>query len=213
LVQANRRYVEEQSGGRLGYLHIPDMGGPGLSAFGELFYPQLDKRGLVIDVRDNGGGFVSQMIIARLARKVIAFDQPRHGMTYRYPYRALIGHLAALIDEHAGSDGDIFPAAFRKLGLGPLIGTRTWGGVVGIRADKPFVDMGMLTQPEFAWWEPEGGWTIENRGVEPDIEVVITPSDRIDGKDPQLDRAIEWLLAKLEAEPREPPPVPPYPGE
>jgi tricorn protease len=211
--ESNRRYVEEQSGGRLGYLHIPDMGGQGLSAFSALFYPQLDKRGLVIDVRDNGGGFVSQMIVARLARQVIAFGQPRHGVTERYPYRALIGHLAAVIDQHAGSDGDIFPAAFRRLGLGPLIGTRTWGGVVGIRADKPFVDMGMLTQPEFAWWEAVGGWTIENRGVSPDIEVQITPNDRIDGTDPQLDRAISWLLAELEKDPKEPPPVPAYPRE
>jgi tricorn protease len=165
----------------------------------------------VIDERDNGGGFVSQMIVQRLARKPLAYDQPRHGVTGRYPYRALMAHLVTLIDQHAGSDGDIFPASFRKLGLGPLIGTRTWGGVVGIRGDKPFVDMGLSTQPEFAWWESEGGWVIENEGVSPDIEVDITPADRVAGRDPQLDRGIEYLMEKIRTEPRKVPDVPAWP--
>jgi tricorn protease len=210
-VETNRMYVEEKSEGRLGYLHIPDMGGEGLVAFGRLFYPQINKRGLVVDVRNNGGGFVSQMIVQRLARKVWAFMQPRHGFTERYPQRSLHGHLAVLIDQHAGSDGDIFPASFRMLGLGPLIGTRTWGGVVGIRADKPFVDAGVSTQPEFAWWVADGGWTIENQGVAPDLEVEITPADRVAGRDPQLDKAIEALLAKLKDDPKELPRPPAWP--
>ena len=210
-VQSNLEYVSEQSDGEIGYIHIPDMGGNGLSVFSRYFYPQFRKKAIVIDVRNNGGGFVSQMIIERLSRTPLAYDQPRHGNTYRYPYRAVDAHLAALIDQHAGSDGDIFPTMFKKLGLGPLIGTRTWGGVVGIRADKPFIDFGMVTQPEYAWWEETGGWTIENYGVDPDIEVPLTPEDQIAGRDPQLDRAIEYLTQKLADEPKGDPPVPPYP--
>lgn len=210
-VEANRKYVEEKSEGKLGYLHIPDMGGDGLVAFSRLFYPQFTKQGLVVDIRDNGGGFVSQMIIERLNRKVWAFMQPRHGIAERYPVKALYGYMAVLIDQHAGSDGDIFPASFRLNDMGPLIGTRTWGGVVGIRADKPFVDFGLSTQPEFAFWSPKDGWSIENRGVPPDIEVVITPNDRIAGRDPQLERGIEWLLEKLKNEPKPLPTMPPWP--
>jgi tricorn protease len=119
--------------------------------------------------------------------------------------------MAVLIDQHAGSDGDIFPASFRIKGLGPLIGTRTWGGVVGIRSDKPFVDLGMSTQPEFAWWSEKDGWTVENRGVAPDIEVDVTPEDRRAGRDPQLDRAIDWLLQKLKDDPKELPHHPAFP--
>jgi tricorn protease len=210
-VEGNRQYVAQKTDNICGYLHIPDMGGDGLVMFSRLFYPQFDKQGLVIDERDNGGGFVSQMIVQRLARKPLAYDQPRHGVTARYPYRALMAHLVTLIDQHAGSDGDIFPASFRKLGLGPLIGTRTWGGVVGIRGDKPFVDMGLSTQPEFAWWESEGGWAIENEGVSPDLEVDITPADRVAGRDPQLDRGIVYLMVKIMAEPRQVPEVPAWP--
>jgi len=210
-VEANRKYVEEKSGGRIGYMHLPDMGGDGLMMFSRYFYPQFDKPALVIDVRDNGGGFVSQMVLERLGRKVLAFDQPRHGVTARYPQRAVNAHMVTLIDQQAGSDGDIFPNVFRKMGLGPLMGMRTWGGVVGIRGDKAFVDMGLSTQPEFAWWEKEGGWVIENVGVEPDIEIDDTPADRAAGKDPQLDRAIEYLLKKLEDSPIEQPPLPAWP--
>ena len=210
-VRANERFVREQSDGVLGYLHIPDMGGEGLAAFSRAFYPQIESKGLIIDVRDNGGGFVSQMIIQRLSRKVWAFMKPRHGLTERYPRKSLYGHMVVLIDQFAGSDGDIFPESFRLNELGPLIGTRTWGGVVGIRGDKPFVDMGLSTQPEFAWWEPTRGWSLENAGVTPDIEVVIRPEDRIGGRDPQLEKAVEVLLEKLRDDPMELPPAPPWP--
>ena len=210
-IESNRRYVAEASDGVIGYLHIPDMGGEGLSQFSRQFYPQFDKKAIIVDVRDNGGGFVSQMIIEKLAREILAYDQPRHGITGRYPYRAPHAHMACLIDEHAGSDGDIFPTAFRLKSLGPLIGTRTWGGVVGIRGDKMFVDFGLSTQPEYAWWEAERGWAIENVGVEPDIEVIIRPEDRMAGRDPQLDRAIAELKQKLEEDPKELPATPPWP--
>jgi len=210
-VETNRKYVADATDGAVGYMHMPDMDGPGLSAFARQFYPQFNKKALIIDVRSNGGGFVSQMIIQRLSRAIMAFGQPRTGATERYPYRAVHAHMACLIDEHAGSDGDIFPAAFRMRGLGPLIGTRTWGGVIGIRADKMHVDFGLSTQPEYAWWEAEHGWSIENVGVAPDIEVIITPEDRMAGRDPQLDRAIAELMKKLEEDPKELPAVPDWP--
>lgn len=210
-VESNRKYVAEQSGGTIGYMHMSDMGGDGLSQFSRQFFPQSKLNAIVIDVRDNGGGFVSQMILERLARTVVAYDQPRSGQTELYPYRALNAHMACLIDEHAGSDGDIFPAAFRKMGLGPLIGTRTWGGVVGIRGDKMFVDFGLSTQPEYAWWESETGWSIENVGVKPDIKVEITPTDRAANRDPQLDRGIAELKKKLEEDPKKLPGVPAWP--
>jgi tricorn protease len=211
-VERNRRYVEERSQGALGYLHVPDMGGKGLVAFGRHFYPQFPKKGLVVDIRSNGGGFVSQLLMRRLDRQVWAFMQPRHGTAFRYPEKTLHGHLCVLIDQHAGSDGDIFPASFRLRGLGPLIGTRTWGGVVGMRGDKAFVDLGVSTQPEFAWWSEKDGWSVENRGVAPDIEVDVGPADRVAGRDPQLDAGIDWLLRRLEVDPKDLPKPPPFPG-
>jgi tricorn protease len=209
-VEANRRFVAEKTDGRVGYIHIPDMGGEGLSMFSRMFYPQMRKRALIVDVRNNGGGFVSQMILRRLAATPLTYDQPRYGSTDTYPQRAVRGHMAVLIDQDAGSDGDIFPDGFRRLGLGPLIGMRTWGGVVGIRGDKPMADFGLSTQPEFAMWD-ETGWPIEGVGVEPDIEVDITPGDVMAGVDPQLEKAIEYLLRQLEEDPREMPEPPPYP--
>lgn len=211
-VHRNYTYVQERSDGAIGYVHIPDMGGEGLSLFSRYFFPQSRRKAIIIDLRDNGGGFVSQMIIEKLARRPIGYMQPRQGRTERYPLRAVDAHMAALIDEHAGSDGDIFPTVFRALDLGPLIGTRTWGGVIGIRGDRPFVDRGLSTQPEFAWWQPQLGWSIENHGVDPDIEVEITPADRVQNADPQLDRAIEYLLQKLETDPKTAPTRPPYPS-
>ncbi|HWB21001.1 MAG TPA: S41 family peptidase, partial [Phycisphaerales bacterium] len=200
-VERNRKYVDEKSQGVIGYMHMPDMDGKGLSMFSKLFYGQYNKKALVIDVRDNGGGFVSQMIIERLRRKPWAYSQPRAGVTERVPEMGVNAHMAVLINEHAGSDGDIFPASFKMLGMGPLIGMRTWGGVIGINGDKMTVDMGMTTQPMSAWWEAKGGWTIENHGVDPDIVVDITPGDREEGRDPQLDKAIEVLMEKLKTEP------------
>jgi len=207
----NREYVARQTGGRVGYVHLPDMGGEGLAAFIRGFYPQINTDGLIIDARYNGGGFVSQMIIERLARRVIGYEQPRRGPTGTYPFRVHIGHKVVLINQQAGSDGDIFPAAFQMLGLGPVIGTRTWGGVIGIRGDKLFIDGGLSTQPEFAWWDLKRGWGLENRGVEPDILIDIRPEDWVAGRDPQLDRGIleiERLLAEKPIQRPQPPPIP-----
>jgi tricorn protease len=147
-----------------------------------------------------------------LERKPLHYDRPRRGLIGTYPDRTHLGHKAVLINEFAGSDGDIFPDTFRKLGLGPLIGKRTWGGVIGIRMDKAFVDAGISSQPEFAWFDMERGWDIENVGVTPDIEVDYRPEDWIAGRDPQLERGIEELMKKIEKEPVKRPTPPPFPN-
>lgn len=209
-VEANRRVVSERSQGRLGYMHLPDMDSAGLTAFVREFYPQVSKDGLVVDERWNGGGYVSQMVLERLRRRAIAGGTQREGEPSTYPARVPTGPMAVLINESAGSDGDIFPNGFRLYGLGPLIGTRTWGGVVGIRGDKPFMDGGAATQPEFAWWDPVLGFGLEGKGVVPDIVVERTPADVAAGRDPQLDRAIAELMPKLG---KDAPPKPPVPGK
>ncbi len=210
-VRKNREYVKEQTDGAMGYLHIPNMGTAGLVAFETWFHPQLDKQGLVVDVRWNGGGFVSQLILERLRRSLVGYGRSAAGGLWTYPQRVLNGPFVVITNEHAGSDGDIFPMAVQVLGLAPVIGQRSWGGVVGIRGDKPMVDGGGLTQPEFAFWFPGTGWGLENRGVEPDIEVQNLPQDLAVGKDPQLDAAIaeltrlraegDWLEPDFEDEP------------
>ncbi len=212
-VRRNREYVEAETGGRIGYMHLPDMSGRGLVAFAKAFYAQLDKEALVVDIRFNGGGNVSQLLIERFDRKIWARMKGRRGADETYPARTFAGHLALVTNHWAGSDGDIFPASWRIKDLGPIIGTRTWGGVVGIRADKRFVDGGMSTQPEYAWWSPSLGWDLENSGVEPDIRVEIEPEDYLSGRDPQLDRAILELQRALADEPLRDVVLPPVPDK
>ncbi|MFZ4722618.1 MAG: S41 family peptidase [Phycisphaerales bacterium] len=204
-VEMNRRTVAERSGGRLGYIHVPDMDAAGITAFMRGFFPQLDREGMVVDIRNNGGGYVSPVLIERLMRKPWAWSVPRDGRAETNPSRSLVGPMAVLIDQGAGSDGDIFPETVRRLNLAPLIGTRTWGGVIGIEGDKSFVDGGMSTQPGWGYWTPVRGYAVENEGVAPDIEVELTPADRAAGRDPQLDRAIAELVPKLPAKRFEPP--------
>ncbi len=201
LVRRNRQWVAEKSGGKIGYFHLPDMMNDGITRFVEGFFAQFNKPALLIDARDNHGGYASQLLLARLGRKNISYDRPRRGAMSGYPSATHIGPKAVLINQHAGSDGDIFPSTFRAMGLGPLIGERTWGGVIGIRSDKPFVDGGMSTQPEFAWWSPDNAWAIENHGVDPDIEVNYSPEDYLNGTDSQLAKGVEELLAELAKNP------------
>lgn len=208
-----RERVEQRSGGRIGYFHLPDMGARGLQAFIRGYYPQVEKEALIIDDRNNGGGNVSSMIMERLLRKVWAFMRPRRGVDNTYPHATHQGPKVVLVNQHAGSDGDIFPESFKLNGLGLVIGVRTWGGVIGIRSDKAFVDGGMSTQPEFAWWEPKRGWGLENRGVEPDIVIDNLPEDELGGRDAQLDRAIDELLNQLEQHPTAKPAPPPTPDK
>jgi tricorn protease len=197
-VLANRRKVEQSSGGRLGYLHIPDMGAPGIREFIKWYYPQLDKEGLIVDARANGGGNVSRMIIERLSRKWLALNYNRTSdVANPYPDAVFIGPMVALLDQNSGSDGDIFPAMFRQAGLGPLIGKRSWGGVVGISNRGPLIDGGAVSVPESGFANMKGEWVIEGYGVDPDIEVEREPKALIEGHDQQLDRAVTELMNKL----------------
>jgi tricorn protease len=212
-VRSKREYVDKMTDGRCGYFHIPDMSTGGLVEFSRTFFPQMDKPALIVDARHNAGGFVSEIIIERLGRRLLAMGACRRGLAYRYPEDAVYAHQVLLTNQLAGSDGDIFTRAFKLAGLGPSVGTRTWGGVVGIRSDKPFVDGGLMTIPEFAWWEIDGGWTIENWGVEPDFVVDNLPGDEALGLDRQLDKAIEIIRADLERDPKSLPEPPPYPDK
>ncbi len=204
-VRRNREYVAEKTGGKVGYIHIPDMWKDGLIEFNTWFYPQLDKEGMIVDDRWNGGGAISQMIVERFRRHILSFDRARWGGLSTYPGKVLNGPFVVLTNEFAGSDGDIFPAAIQLEKLAPVIGMRSWGGVVGIRGDKETVDGGLVTQPEFAWWQPGAGWAIENHGVDPDIVVQNMPQDLARGVDTQLDRAIQEVM-KLH---QEKPPIEP----
>ena len=210
--QHNRDYVAKASNGQIGYLHIPDMGADGIREFIKWYYPQLRKPGLVVDVRDNGGGNVSAMIIEQLSRKVLGLDYARNlDITVTYPRQTFLGHLAALCNGTTASDGDIFSYMFKQAKLGPLIGTRTWGGVVGINGWGPLIDGGDVFVPQFATANTEGQYVVEGHGVDPDIVVDEDVSAELAGKDPQLDRAIEELQKAIQAKPVALPPRPAEP--
>ena len=211
-VESNRRKVSEMTDGRVGYLHVPDMGADGIQEFIKWFYGQIRKEGLVIDVRGNGGGNVSQMLIERLGRTVLG---TRFARTYdspgTYPATAFHGHMVCILDEDSASDGDIFPYRFREAGLGPLIGKRSWGGVIGITSHGPLLDGGGVNVPQFGTNAADGSWVVENVGVEPDIEVDNDPQSVIAGRDPQLERAVEEVLRMMRENPKSLPerPAPP----
>jgi len=192
-VEKNRLYVHEKTKGKVGYIHIPDMGPHGFAEFHRSFLHELDREGLVIDVRFNGGGNVSQLLLEKLARRRLGYDVTRWQGLNSYPDDAPFGPMVAITNEYAGSDGDIFSHCFKMMKLGPLIGKRSWGGVIGILPRYGLVDGGYTTQPEFSFWFKDVGWTIENYGVDPDIEVEITPQEYRAAQDPQLDRALAEL--------------------
>ena len=197
-VQGNIAKVTAASGGKIGYLHIPDMGPAGLNQFARYFYPQLDKEALIIDDRGNGGGNVSPMIIERLRREPGLGTMRRNNTTASVKPDMQIGPKLCLIDQYSASDGDLFPYQFQHYKIGPLVGKRTWGGVVGIRGSLPFIDGGDMRKPEFAHFAPDGSkFVIEGEGVHPDIEVTNDPYAEYNGFDAQLTRAIGELLLKL----------------
>jgi tricorn protease len=211
-VQKNIDYVTKKTGGEVGYLHIPDMGKPGLNQFTKLYFPQIRKHALVVDVRGNGGGFVSPLVIERLRRALLMIGIARNGMPQTDPPQTFAGPMVTLINEFSASDGDIFPYRFKTLGLGKLIGKRTWGGVVGIRESLPLVDGGQFFKPEFAVYSKDGKqWIIEGHGVDPDIIVDNDPGKEFKGEDQQLDRAIQEMQEELKTKRYELPPPPPWP--
>ena len=205
-VENNRRHVHETTNGRVGYVHVPDMSARGYAEFHRGFLAEVDREGLIVDVRFNGGGHVSALILEKLARRRIGYDTSRWGQEPEpYPPESVLGPMVALTNEQAGSDGDIFSHGFKLLGLGPLLGKRTWGGVVGIWPRHSLVDGTVTTQPEFSFWFADVGWGVENYGTDPDIEVDNTPQDYARGVDAQLERAIQEMQKLMAAHPPQKP--------
>ena len=204
-VSQNRQYVHEKTDGKVGYVHIPDMSRRGYAEFHRGFLAEVSYPGLLVDVRYNGGGHVSQLLLEKLSRRRIGYDVPRWGTPHPYPDASVLGPMVAVTNENAGSDGDIFSHCFKLMELGLLIGKRTWGGVIGISPHQMFVDRGGTTQPEYSFWFVDVGWRVENYGTDPDIEVDYRPQDYATEGDPQLDRAIEELLRQMEENPPEVP--------
>jgi tricorn protease len=213
-VQNNIKKVSEATNGKVGYIHIPDMGVEGLNEFAKYFYPPLNKKALIIDDRGNGGGNVSPMIIERLTRQLTYVTMMRNATQNQNPGDMVVGPKVCLIDNYSASDGDLFPYRFKKLKVGKVIGVRSWGGVVGIRGSLPIIDGGDLRKPEYAPFDAEGkGWIIEGYGVDPDIVIDNDPAKEYIGIDEQLDKAIEVILEELKNYPQELPPIPPYPDK
>jgi len=217
-VRTNRERVDRLSGGTVGYVYIPDMGGAGLDAFVEQWFPQAKgKQGMILDVRYNGGGFVDQLLFERLRRVVRLMSDSRHSQPEPFVDGAFHGHLACVTNAYAASDGDLFTWFFREYELGPVVGTRTWGGVRGIRGNLPLLDGGSVTVPESTVYGMGSQWVMENWGVEPTVEVDDLPEEVLAGRDPQLERAVELVLAAIRQQPRPLPPPPPdlpaYPVE
>ncbi len=193
-VERNREWVHRQSGGRVGYLHLPDMMADGFAEFHRYFGAECDRDALIVDLRYNRGGHVSELLLEKVARKRIAYNVPRWGRTMPYPEESAAGPVVALCNEHAGSDGDIFAHGFKLMGIGPLVGTRTWGGVIGIWPRTLLVDGTETTQPEYSFWFRDVGWGVENHGSDPNVEVDNAPQDAAAGRDRQLETALATAL-------------------
>ncbi|MCG8353917.1 MAG: PDZ domain-containing protein [Chloroflexales bacterium] len=200
-VETNRERVHAATNGRIGYVHIPDMSPRGYAEFHRGYLAEVAREGLIVDVRFNGGGFVSQLILEKLSRQRLGYDVSRWSEPVPYPQESVMGPIVALTNERAGSDGDIFCHTFKLMNLGPLIGKRTWGGVIGINPLDTLMDGGMTTQPEFSFWFNDVSWQVENYGTDPTIEVDIRPQDDVAGDDPQLERAIAEALHLLAENP------------
>jgi tricorn protease len=193
-VEHNRTWVHEQSAGRVGYLHLPDMMAAGYAEFHRYFNTECDRDALIVDLRYNRGGHVSELLLEKVARKRIGYDLQRWGRTKPYPDESAAGPVVALANEHAGSDGDIFAHGFKLMGIGPLVGTRTWGGVIGIWPRNLLVDGTETTQPEYSFWFRDVGWGVENHGTDPQIEADNSPQDAAAGFDRQLQTALDTAL-------------------
>ena len=210
-IEKNRKYVEEKTGGRVGYLYVPDTGVNGQNNLFRQFYGQALKDALIIDERWNGGGQIPTRFIELLNRPATNYWATRGKQDIHWPPDSHQGPKAMLINEDAGSGGDAFPHYFRQAGIGKLIGRRTWGGLVGISGNPALIDGGRISVPTFAFYDNDGTWGIEGHGVDPDIEVMDHPALMVDGGDPQLDAAIEHILGELESNAYQKPTRPAYP--
>ena len=206
-VASRRQLVRELSGGRAGYLHVPDMVSEGWSDFHRDLRGEMEHETLIIDVRANRGGHTSQLVVEKLARRIIGWDTVRHAQAESYPVQAPRGPVVAVTDEFAGSDGDIVTAAIKTLKIGTVVGARTWGGVIGIEGWHQLVDGTAITMPKYSFWFSEFGWGVENYGVDPDVELLMTPDDWASGHDVQLERAVSLAMEALAEHPAAAPPT------
>jgi tricorn protease len=215
MITTNRKKVEAATGGKVGYVYLPDMGAPGLNEFVKQYFPQIRKQGIIFDVRYNGGGFVDQLIFERLRRILAGMQSARNFEGGTQPPNVFHGSMVCITNHYAASDGDFFSYFFKQYKLGPLIGERTWGGVRGIRGQMPLMDGGYITRPEFALYGLDSKWLIENRGVQPDIVVENRPDLVVKGQDPQLEKAIDLVMKAIQENPKQlparPPDLPTYP--
>jgi tricorn protease len=210
-VEGNIRKVDAATGGRVAYVHVPDTSVAGHASFKRYFFPQTHKEALILDDRNNGGGFVADYYIDTLRKQPVIRWATRYGKDLRTPRATIDGPKVMIINEGAGSGGDLLPWMFRKFQLGPIVGTRTWGGLVGNLEVHTLMDGGTITAPNIAGWTSQDGWVIENEGVPPDIEVEDSPQAMLAGRDPQLEKAIELALEALKKSPQSEPEHPAYP--
>ena len=211
-IEHNREYVEKKTGGKVAYVYLPNTASDGFQYFNRMFFAQVDKPALIVDERKNGGGQAANYIIEILSRPYLAAWKDRDAQVYSTPGGGIYGPKVMLADQDAGSGGDFLPWAFKHQKIGTLIGTRTWGGLIGIRSNPDLIDGGQLTVPFFRFFTPEGDWRVENQGVAPDIEVTLDPAAVNRGEDPQLDAAISTVLAQLkDFKPVQLKSAPPYP--
>jgi tricorn protease len=210
-IEENRRKVDKLSDGKLAYVYLPDTAGGGYQFFNRYFFSQLDRQGAVIDERFNSGGQAADYVIDYLSKPLMSYWAVRDGEDWRQPFGTMPGPKTMLVNEYSGSGGDYMPYMFKRVGIGKLIGKRTWGGLVGIGGYPTLIDGGSVTAPHFAFYTPEGKWEIENYGVAPDIDVEFDPAAWRQGRDPQLEKGIELLLEELKKNPPKQPQRPAYP--
>jgi len=209
-IEGNIKKVDEATGGRVAYVYVPNTTFPGHAYFKCYFFPQVYKDAIIVDERFNGGGQVADYYIDLLRRRLISYWRTRYGAELKTPNASIQGPKVMIINETAGSGGDLLPWMFRKFKLGKLVGKRTWGGLVGNLGHPVLMDGGTITAPNLAIWT-EDGWVVENVGVPPDVEVEQWPADVIAGRDPQLEKAIEIIMEELKKNPPKRPKRPPYP--
>jgi len=212
-VESKREYVQKHGGDNLGYVHLPNMSEAGLQEFAKHYYPQLTKDGMIYDVRFNQGGYIDAMLLLQMATKPYSYFKPRYGASWTRLDWAFPGHSVAMCNEYSASDGEEFSDAFQRLKLGPVVGSQTWGGEVGSGGGYPLLDGGSIYVPNYGEWVPEGKWVIEGTGVKPDMVVDEDPGALMAGRDPQLDKAIEYLTQKLKSDPVVRPVPPPFPNK